>query len=78
MALRGIKKTIKKIREYEKQFKDMEHDEILKEVSELRSKAVSEKSLNKILPKAFALCVVASDRTIGMRQIGRASCRERV
>lgn len=65
--MRGIKKTIKKIREYEKQFKNMGHDEILKEVSELRSKAVSEKSLNKILPKAFALCVVAADRTIGMR-----------
>ena len=59
-----FKRTIKKIREYEEAYNKLSHEDILKEVDELKKKS---DNLDKILPKAFALCVVASSRVLNMR-----------
>lgn len=57
-------RTIKKIREYENKYKDLSHDEILNEVQNLKRQS---NNLDKILPQAFALCVVAATRVLNMR-----------
>lgn len=58
------KNIIKKIRNYEKIYTNYSHDDILKEVNNLKNNS---KNLDKILPKAFALCIVASSRVLNMK-----------
>jgi len=58
-----FKNIINKIRKYESIYENMSHDEILNEVNNLKQ----EKNLEKILPQAFALCVIASSRILNMR-----------
>lgn len=59
-------KLIKKIRKFENIYKEYTHEQILNKTEELR-KLSQQKSLDKFLPEAFALCVVASQRVLGMR-----------
>ena len=58
------KNILKKIHRYEEEYKNLSHDEILKEVDKLKQNS---KNLDKILPQAFALCMVASSRVLNMR-----------
>lgn len=64
----NYKKTIKKIREFEELYKNYSQEEILKAVYGIRSSRNldNKKNLDKILPQAFALCVVASTRVLNM------------
>ena len=57
------KNIINKIRKLEEEYNKFSHEEILKEVNKMKN----EKNLDKILPNAFALCVVASNRVLNMR-----------
>ena len=58
----SYKRIISKIRKYESVYSEYTHGEILEKVSELKKST----NLNKILPQAFALCVVASTRVLKM------------
>lgn len=60
------KKLIKKIRDNENIYSGFSHKELIDETEKLKEQACRIK-LDKLLPKAFALVVVAAGRVLGMR-----------
>ena len=62
-----LKKIVDQVNTYEKEFKKLKEKDFVKKTDEFKEKVEKGKTLQEILPEAFALVREASYRTIGLR-----------
>jgi len=60
------KKLIDKIRKYQKEYETYTQEQLISLTNELKKKALSGMSLNKLLPQAFGMVATAAYRKLGM------------
>jgi len=65
--LKEFSKLVKKINELEKNYSSKNHDEILKEVENLKNKSLNAHDLEELIPDAFAIVREAAKRTLKQR-----------
>src|SRR3546814_3795448 len=71
-------KNVARINALEPELVQLDDGALRAKTDEFRRRIAEGATLDSLLPEAFAVCREASRRALGLRQIGRAPCRERV
>ena len=64
--LKKIQPYVSHIRDFEKKFSSLSDESLREKTTEFKSKVEKGQSLDEILPEAFAVCIEASKRVLGM------------
>ena len=65
--LKEFSQFVKKINELEEHYNSKNHEEILKEVENLKNKSLEINNLDELIPEAFAIVREAAKRTLKQR-----------